>query len=287
MDESKALRKLQLVELEILDVIAKFCKERNVKWFMDSGTCLGAMRHGGFIPWDDDIDIGMMREDYDAFCAAASEEFPVGYSLHTPLNSRNYAPMFAKIYKEGTLFENEETRASGMSMGIFVDVFPYDRLISAEGQRKKQIRNASLSQKRSYLYHSRVIKVPHSGLLGSVEKIGCAALHYVERAITQNPIKYSSAFMESVLSRDDFDSNELGEYACLCCPQVMPFSYRELMPVRTLSFEGRLYPAPGMTETYLAKMYGDWRQVPPVDERHTHLPLELVFGDGDTWRKEG
>lgn len=93
MENKKVLRKLQLTELEILDVISCFCKERGISWFMDSGTCLGAVRHGGFIPWDDDIDIGMLREDYDVFCEAAARELPDGYSLHTPLNTNNYAPL--------------------------------------------------------------------------------------------------------------------------------------------------------------------------------------------------
>lgn len=286
MENKKVLRKLQLTELEILDVISCFCKERGISWFMDSGTCLGAVRHGGFIPWDDDIDIGMLREDYDVFCEAAARELPDGYSLHTPLNTNNYAPLFAKVYKDGTRFENEETRASGMRMGIFVDVFPYDRLLAAEDERRRQIRNASISQKRSYLYHSKVINVPHSGLAGLVERGGCVALHYVERTFTRDPSKYIRSYSASV-SRAEDDSSALScEYACLSWYRPIPFSYDELVPTKPVEFEGRSYPAPHMAEAYLARSYGDWQSIPPADKRHTHLPLLLDFGDGEIWRKE-
>lgn len=71
LDSSKALAKLQLIELDILVKISELCNAYHIEWWLDSGTCLGAVRHGGFIPWDDDIDIGMMRPDYDRFCKIA------------------------------------------------------------------------------------------------------------------------------------------------------------------------------------------------------------------------
>lgn len=281
-----ALRKIQLVELEILNVISDFCEKRGITWFIDSGTCLGALRHGGFIPWDDDIDIGMMRDDYDAFCEAAACGLPSGYSLHTPLNTSNYAPLFAKVYKDGTLFENEETRASGTRMGIFVDVFPYDQLVSDKVQRRRQIRNARLSQMRSYLYHSNVINVPHKGLVGRVERCGCAGVHYMERLINRDPAKYIRDFSASIPNKDRNDPSLSDEYISLPWPDIEPLSYDELMPPRLVSFEDKLYPAPHKAEIYLTKVYGDWRQVPPEDERHTHLPILVDFGNGDVWRRD-
>lgn len=118
-----ALRRLQETELEILKAFASFCDEHDLEWFIDSGTVLGALRHGGFIPWDDDIDVGMLREDYDRFLRLASQSFVEGYSVHTPDNTEGFAGMFAKVYKDGTLFETRETRDAGLKQGIFIDIF--------------------------------------------------------------------------------------------------------------------------------------------------------------------
>lgn len=83
MNKDEALKKLQLNELEILKTIAALCDEHGIAWFIDAGTLLGAARHQGFIPWDDDIDIAMLRSDFDRFIEVARGHLPDGYSLHT------------------------------------------------------------------------------------------------------------------------------------------------------------------------------------------------------------
>ena len=128
MTDDSALAQLKAVELSVLNAVGSLCDKFGINWWLDGGTCLGAMRHKGFIPWDDDIDIGMMRSDYDRFCSIAPAELPDGFSFHDSRNSPGYAAMFCKVYKDGTLFENQEGRDSGSAMGIFVDVFPYDFL---------------------------------------------------------------------------------------------------------------------------------------------------------------
>lgn len=170
ISKAHALLKLQNIELDILRVIAAFCSSHNIRWWLDGGTCLGAMCHRGFIPWDDDIDIGMMRTDYDRFCSLAEGGLPEGYSLHTSRNTAGYAAMFAMVYRDGTRFENQEHREASSSMGFFVDIFPYDQLYTDRRLRAKQVRTASIAQKRTYLYHSSTIVVPHVGILGRLEK---------------------------------------------------------------------------------------------------------------------
>lgn len=100
MNNTEALKKLQDIELDILIMLKDFCLQHDISWFLDGGTVLGAARHKGFIPWDDDIDIGMLREDYDRFVSLAKTELPSGYSLHDWSNTPGYSAMFAKVYKD-------------------------------------------------------------------------------------------------------------------------------------------------------------------------------------------
>lgn len=281
MRKEEALKKLQSTELSILEIIADFCRENSITWWLDGGTCLGAMRHQGFIPWDDDIDIGMMREDYDKFCSLAESGLPSGYSIHTSRNSSGYAAMFAKVYKDGTRFENQESRDASSSMGIFVDVFPYDRLYEDARLRRKQVKTASLVQKRSYLYHSGSITVPHKGVLGSLEKAGCLLLHHFERLIVSNPVRYQDLFDSCSANIGTCEVSDL--FLTLAWPNMAPVQLADILPVSEAQFEGMTFPVPRDTDKYLTTMYGDWRKIPADEDRHTHLPLLLDFGDGEIW----
>lgn len=281
MNNQEALVKLQSIELEILDVIADFCSENSITWWLDGGTCLGSMRHNGFIPWDDDVDIAMLREDYDRFCDLAAHGLPDGYSLHTSDNTEGFAALFAKVYKDGTRFENQEGRDAESSTGIFVDVFPYDRLYVDPKLRRAQIFRASLAQKRSYLYFSKTIQVPHKGLLGGVEKLACILLHSFERILSNGPKTYQRLFDSCVPSPDRGDVSD--ECLTLAWPNMSPIPVHEIKPLGDALFEGHNFPVPRLTDRYLTVMYGDWRQIPAPEDRHTHLPLLLDFGDGDVW----
>lgn len=284
MDSASALARLKRVELSILEAISDLCKANGIRWWLDGGTCLGALRHKGFIPWDDDIDIGMLRPDYDRFCELAPSKLPQGYSLHTSRNTSGYAPMFAKVYKDGTRFENREGREASSSMGIFVDVFPYDRLYVDVKMRARQIVLASGAQRRSYLYHSGTISVPHGGIVGATERLGCRMLHVAEKIVTKDPTKYQDQYDRAIPSPSAGAIG--GECLTLAWPNMDPVPIDEILPVSSAEFEGRLYPVPRLAEKYLTTMYGDWRSIPAPEDRHTHLPLLIDFGDGEIWEAD-
>lgn len=283
MEFQTALKKLQDAELEILLVVGDFCRRNDIDWFLEGGTALGAARHSGFIPWDDDVDIAMLREDYDRFCALAVDGLPDGYSLHTSLNTEGCASLFAKVYKDGTRFDNQETREAGHHQGIFIDVFPYDRLPADMGERRRAIRKASLTQKISYLYHAKSVTLPHTGALGAVERLVCRAVHAVLRVLVHDPGCFQVAFDRAARCAEKECSNEC---LSLVWPNMEPIAVERLLPVSTASFEGHVLPVPHDLEFYLENMYGDWRRIPKPEDRHTHLPLLIDFGDGCVWESE-
>lgn len=279
MQFDDALKRLQETELEILKVLANYCAAHDIQWFIDSGTVLGAMRHGGFIPWDDDIDVGMLRADYERFLTLAAHAFPVGYSVHTAENTHGFAGMFAKVYKDGTLFETDETHEAGLSQGIFIDIFPYDALSNVEAERQKQRSGARLWQSVSYLYHSGSIVVPHKGFVGAMERVACTIAHPIVHCIF-SPERILERFNAVVAKTGDHASTVMLPFAW---PNIKGIPLEVLVPTCALQFEGVTFPAPGNVERYLELMYGDWRVLPAPEDRRTHLPRILDFGNGERW----
>ena len=124
----KMLRKLQLTQLDILKVFDKFCREHDLHYSLYAGSLLGAVRHKGFIPWDDDLDVCMSRADYDRLIALWEQAQPKGYILQNKENSPNFWQSFSKIRKDHTTFLQGQREAGQYHTGIFLDIFPLDRI---------------------------------------------------------------------------------------------------------------------------------------------------------------
>lgn len=275
--EQDMLRRLQLAELEILKDIDRVCREYDIAYWLDSGTVLGARRHGGFIPWDDDIDLGMPRDDYERFLdvalAALGNRFRVTCSRSNP----RQAALFAKVMLKGTRFVTDETEEAGFDQGVFVDIFPYDAVCSEPNAAKRQRERCMMWQSLSYLYHSKHIVVPHKGALGAAEKAACRIAHYVVRAVL-SPGRINRGFDKAaMIAKNDPESDALmaSSYAA-----TEPFPKSMLLPPGIIQFEGKDFFAPADVEGYLRTQYGQtWNQLPPEDQRRNHAPKELYLDD--------
>lgn len=125
------------VEQEILDVFHKVCVDNNLKYSIAYGTLLGAVRHKGFIPWDDDIDVIMPREDYEKLRTLWVKNAPKKYIFQDYYTDKNYINNFAKIRKDKTAFvQSEKEKDFNYHKGIFIDVFPADRVPNSSMSRK-------------------------------------------------------------------------------------------------------------------------------------------------------
>ena len=280
LSDEEAFRKLQLTELDMLQAVGRFCDDNGLTWFLDGGTALGALRHRGFIPWDDDIDIGMPRDDFERLISLAETKFPDGYSLHTLSNTAGYTPLFAKVYKNGTKNYTSATMNARCDQGIYVDIFPYDELSSDTKTRRKQVRNARIWQRIAFLYSQTTMDMPHGGLLGLAEKIAFFVGHCVARlTLTQEKIR-----RHAEKSIDPHaDSGILLSFAWA---EYEGFPREIVIPTAPQTFEGHVFPAPGRLDEYLTATYGNWEALPPEDQRQTHMPQLLDFGDGSYWARE-
>ena len=124
-EQNQILRKLQLTELKILTEFDRLCRKHNLRYYIVGGTLIGAVRHGGFIPWDDDIDVSMPREDFKKLLKIAESEFTSGYFLQTRKTDK-CSFYYAKLRKNGTCFREEKFEHMDFHKGIFMDIFPLD-----------------------------------------------------------------------------------------------------------------------------------------------------------------
>ena len=123
------LRKAQLLMLKILKEIHNICVKNNIKYFLSDGTLIGAIRHNGFIPWDDDLDIGMLREDYEKFCSIAQEELPEEFVLQTQKTDKGYGLQFGKVILKNTIWIEKVAKNTKRDYsGLYIDIFPYDKI---------------------------------------------------------------------------------------------------------------------------------------------------------------
>ena len=132
--DKEILRRLQLTQLDIAKEIKRVCEKNDIKYWLESGTLLGAVRHKGFIPWDDDLDIAMRRDDYERFKKIAPRDLSSEYFFQSWETDENFGLPFAKVRKRKTIYKEIKAKNSKANNGIFVDIFPYD-IVSGEDDK--------------------------------------------------------------------------------------------------------------------------------------------------------
>ena len=246
--------RIREIELNILKCINAVCKEHNIQYFLDYGSLLGAIRHKGFIPWDDDIDICMKRHDYDRFVQVMSAKKDCRYKILTSDTDSNYFYEFAKVVDSHTTLEETQTIANP-NMGVWVDVFPKDNLPKCHWLLKKVINCLVVLRIFSVFqpfpkHHSRLFY----------------PIWIFARVIGFRSFQKAILYL-STLWNDE--SPLIGDLRDISAPR---YCWRQEVFAETefVEFEGERYPAPRLWDEYLRGLYGDYMQIPPKDKQKTH-----------------
>lgn len=269
-----SLERLQDAERDILRVVDRLCRENGIDYFVDSGTCLGAVRHGGFIPWDDDTDIGMSYEDYRRFLELAPKALPSGYSLATCENTPGLTSLWAKVFLDGTRFIDEASMEAGCNQAIFLDVFPFFREDADPARARSQKATCLKLQRMSYLHGIAHPKIPTGTSFRGLKATACSVVHHTI-AHAWKPEELSRQLL--VAAQPEVPSER---WFNATYPLYGVYKTSEIFPTKDISFDGMTLRAPRDCDAYLRTLYGDYHELPPLEDRYTHCPLVLDFGDG-------
>ena len=263
------LRKLQLVQQEILDEIVRICNKNDLKYYLVGGTLLGAVRHKGFIPWDDDLDIAMPRYDYDKFIEICKTQLGEQYYLHSFETDDKYWLIFAKLRKKNTVLNERNIAHLDVPKGIYVDIFPFDNAVNPN----------SFSQK----IKTKIIKSLYSII---VSKVGVIVKKERASKFVAGLFKFVSIKRLSVLANKLMRNKNKKETKYYInygsnyntVKQTIPKDKYE--PAKNLEFEGKLYRVPNDYDYVLRQIYNDYLILPPIEKQtFRHKPDFIDFGD--------
>lgn len=273
--EYNTLRKAQLIQLEIAKEVMRICKENNITCFLDSGTLLGAVRHKGFIPWDDDLDLGMQRGDYEKFLKIAPEKLDTKYELIQWKTEAEYPHPFSKVMKKNTLYI-EEAQGGNSKCGIYVDVFPYDNFPEEKKFQRKQGRKitayrAMLRAKchyRTWVVHNKFnLKKWFRNL-----PFRWMSLFYSKEQLVMKYESISQKYNDKLCTK--LFTQGVSKYGTWVVPKKC---FREYVD---LKFEDTEFCCPVGYDNYLKCVYGDYMKLPPVSERENrHSIIKIDFGE--------
>ena len=241
--DGSLLRREQLRMLDILRYIDNVCRENGIRYWLSSGTLLGAVRHGGFIPWDDDLDIEMLKEDYDRFVAL----FPssADYVLQTYKSDRFYLLPFAKVRDRHTLLCECGNNSRYRHRGLFVDVFCLE-----QSPRFAYVAFGAM------LYPLIKLQRMEDGRISSGVIFAGKTLYYGLVSLLRPLLR--------MLPHKSLN------HLYGCGPRWRSRDMKSLLPLSSVTFEGYEFPAPNDTDAYLRKMFGGYDTLPNLDTLRIH-----------------
>ena len=186
--EPETLERLHKVHVEMLKDFQQVCKKHNLQYFAVYGTAIGAVRHQGFIPWDDDIDVGMLRDDFEKFMTIAEEELGEHYGVMSPAKTKQSAGSVVKLSRERELFLSQISQkildTNSVSFWIF---FPFDFAAPTEKLRKRQLFKTTYLDRLIYLCGTAYPLIPLNGIMGKAASGICWMVHYVLKIFHVSP----------------------------------------------------------------------------------------------------
>ena len=247
------LRKVQQLQIKVLEEVDRICRKHNIKYYLIAGTLLGSALYKGFIPWDDDIDIGMLRQDYHKFLNCVSAELEKGYFVQNYHTDIDFRPALTRICIPGTRIIEPPTEHLRFNKAIYIDIFPLDNVPDDDKLMRKQI---------------RVIKLLDRLILFKLDIVFDKGPFYIKLIVKKLlswlllpvPLKYLQELREKYMSKYSQDNTAR---VCNMVTYYLVIPREVLAEPVLVEFEGGRYYAPADWDAFLKICYGDYRTPPP------------------------
>ena len=258
------LLRIQEKEIQIFKSFMHACQRLNLKYYLIGGTLLGAVRHGGFIPWDDDIDIGMPREDYEVFIAKGQDLLPENIFIQNYKTDPQFPQAFTKLRNTDTAFIESSVAHLDINHGIFIDVFPIDKKIENRFFLPFwRIKERIINYRISYLFNRK-----YNVFVRAFRPLTKMFYRTASSAVRAKDMLYRSGKSDTMVA------NYSGYWGK---KEIVPASWAE--DTQKIDFEGLVAPIPREYDKWLTQLYGDYMQPPPEEKRVTHHFTNVIDTD--------
>lgn len=272
MGKTGQLEKIHSLELKIASEVKRICEKHGINYFMTAGTLLGAVRHGGFIPWDEDMDFGMLREDYERFIRICETELDSRFFLQTWDTDPEYPFSYSKVRLNGTHFVEGFSEKAKMHDGLFIDIFPFDNVPDDPKERKRQAKRYFFCKRLLWMKKKMGSNMKEGSLSQKVKYYGFKGLSMFGRYETikqyyqRIQTKYNDRSTQKVVTD--------GSYSY----EKESIERRWVTHLEPVKFETEYFLSYQERIEYLTYFYGDYMKLPPEEKRNRHLVRKVDFG---------
>ena len=276
--DEDTLKKVQAVQKQILKDVQAVCEKNEIDIFLLFGSALGVVRHHGFIPWDDDIDVGVFREDFTRLKHVLEAELGDKYEFLTCETNGSYACTVTHFQKKGTKFVSRDAADCDYVPGINIDFFVFDHLADGFLARKIQFAEAWFLGRLLFLSGKGTLFIPYTGRKKQIVEAVCGFVRRSMRLFGITPIKVYHQF-QKVSQRYNYKQTKY--IASFEPPKSWLNACRkeEMYPLKKMPFDEFEVYVPGNVHEHLKTLFGDYMKLPPKEKRMNHRPLIIDFGE--------
>lgn len=271
------LRELQRISTLILAEMDRVCSELDIPYFIYAGTAIGSIRHGGFIPWDDDIDIGMFRSDYERFLEEAPSVLGADFYITNGITDEHFPACNSNLSLAGTYCVPSEFDKCEFQYPIGIGIFAFDRVSDDAGIRRKQLRRTWLWGRVAFLRETGspnlFIKGWRRALVASI----CRVAHFILTSFHVSQRWIHGQWQKAARLAENEDGDLFADFTD-GDPLRWSVKKTEVFPLKRVLFETIEVSGAKNMDTILRRGYGDYMKLPPEEERKNHHPSRLDFG---------
>ena len=276
--DARVLAELHNALLRLLKEFDRVCTAIGTPYVVYAGTAIGAVRHKGFVPWDDDIDVCMLREDYERFLLEAPDVIGREYALESSRTVAAYPNMFAKLGLKGTAYIPGFIKRSPYVPKVALDIFPFDEIAPTEKEYKQQLRDTWFWGRMMYVQGTPTPYLAFGGLKRHIVHAITGAGYWIMKGLRVTPTSLQRRWEKAARRYEGRGSGRFTDFTSLT-PRRDEVTKEDLYPAVEARFGPLKTKLPAEYDRILTSTFGDYMRMPPPGDRKTHSPVHIEIAD--------